>query len=486
MPKVDTKHPQYISHEIRWKLIRDVVEGESKVKAASTRYLPKISSQQTTSEYDAYRSRALFYDATSKTFEGLTGMIFRKPPKTEIPEGFEDLLMNVSLNGTPFVPFAKEFVGQVIELGRAGILVDAPPSQEIGDPYVVQYKAEDIINWRNTTHPITGASVLSLVVLREPKTVPDPEDPFMTITIDFFRVLRLGTEEGNLNPFYIQELWRRVEGVKGQEDGFLLIQALTPVRMGERLGFIPFVFVGSKNLETTVDKSPLLGLAQVNISHYRTMADLEHGAHFTALPTPVIVGDITSGEDEEPTDFVIGSGTAWWLRGEGANAFILEYTGQGLGALENRAKQKEKMMAVLGAKILEEQTPAVEAAATVALRHKGESSLLANISDTCSRGISKAISWAVWWKGHEDLNSTTVTFTKDFFETKMAADDVVKLTAAWQQGALGGEMLFTNLREGERTPPEWEFEDYQQDIEENGAMMRMSDFEDPEDEDDAS
>jgi hypothetical protein len=67
------------------------------------------------------------------------------------------------------------------------------------------------------------------------------------------------------------------------------------------------------------------------------MADLEHGAHFTGLPTPIITGH-NLGEDET---FSIGSTTAWVLPNEYTDVKYLEFTGQGLGALESRLVSKD-------------------------------------------------------------------------------------------------------------------------------------------------
>ena len=44
----------------------------------------------------------------------------------------------------------------------------------------------------------------------------------------------------------------------------------------------------------------------------------------------------------------------------------------------------------------------------------------------------------------------------------------IELIAAWQQGGIGGEVLFHALKAGERIPEGWTFDDWRRDIDEHG------------------
>ena len=80
-----------------------------------------------------------------------------------------------------------------------------------------------------------------------------------------------------------------------------------PLKHGDPLTFIPFQFIGPTSVTPAIEKSPILDIVDVNLSHYRTSADFEHGAHLTALPTPWV-----SGVNPELVEsFPIGSDTAW-------------------------------------------------------------------------------------------------------------------------------------------------------------------------------
>jgi len=67
-------------------------------------------------------------------------------------------------------------------------------------------------------------------------------------------------------------------------------QDVVPMRQGQALTEIPFVFVGPNNSLSSVDRPPLEDLVDVNLSHFRTSADLENGRHWTGVTTPVLAG----------------------------------------------------------------------------------------------------------------------------------------------------------------------------------------------------
>jgi hypothetical protein len=464
---VDTRHEDYTAHEGRWRRVRDVLEGEHAVKQAGEKYLPKLK-RQNMEDYAAYQNRAPFFDASSRTLDGLVGAIFRKDPSVTMPQSREAVLENVTQRGTSFDAFAKETTAEVISLGRYGILVDV--SDTGGEPYLAGYAAEAILNWRVSI--IDRQPVLSLVVLRETKSEPKSDDPFGTTEIEQFRVLQLGRLDGAKGALvYLQSLWERRPNAAGSDDLLLTVKPFAPTRRGQPLDFVPFQFIAPRQLGPEVAKSPIDGLVNTNLAIYRTSVDLKHGAHFTALPTPVIAGSIIGGSDGDTT-LSIGGPTAWQLEKD-AKWGMLEYTGQGLGALRDIRDDEKKDMAVLGARLLEDQKSGVEAAATISLRHRGENSLLASIADTTGRGLQQALRWLVEWAGAESSDDVTVELNRDFFEKAMTPKDTIELVAGWQQGGFGGDVLYHNLREGERLPPGMTKEEWIKDIEDNGPSAAM-------------
>lgn len=335
-------------------------------------------------------------------------------------------------------------VREVLAIGRCGLLVDMASGAAAGEarrPAIALYSAESLVNWRIDT--VAGRPVTTLVLAER---VGEPgADAFSQTSIEQRRVLRL------VDGSYEQQLWRQ-SGARGTVAGgtWLLHATIQPRRLGQPLDVIPFIACGPGGPGLDVERSPLLDLVNVNLSHYRTSADLEHGAHFTALPT-VWVGGVGES-DQFGGELRIGSGTAWLLP-PGASAGIFEYHGGGLSALETRLERKESLMAVLGARLLENRIAGVEAAETVRLRHSGETSLLASVADSVGRALSDALGWAVWWRGGERLGAK-IALNRDFLDEPLSSERLNALVAAWQAGAYPASVLRWNLRRGEVIPAE--------------------------------
>jgi hypothetical protein len=281
-------------------------------------------------------------------------------------------------------------------------------------------------------------------------------DPFIQKEAKQYRVLELVADGARV--FYQQTVWTQ----SGAE--MAPTTSLIPLRRGAPLSFIPFVFLAPTSVSPRIAKPPLLDLVDVNISHYRTMADLEHGRHFVALPTPYVVG-----ASDQTGPLSIGSGAAWLLP-QGASAGMLEFTGQGLGALERADQQKRHMMAVLGARLLEEQgtkSNVSETAAAVGMRHAGEQATLKTLAQALETGLTLALQWHTWWLGTEATPEETgalFELNKDFSVLRMPAEELRALVEALQAKAISPETFYYNLEQGGLTRPGVTVEEEVEDI----------------------
>jgi hypothetical protein len=212
----------------------------------------------------------------------------------------------------------------------------------------------------------------------------------------------------------------------------------------------------------------LLDLVDVNLSHYRTTADYEHGLHFTGLPTPVVTGYYS---DDKSASLRIGSGTAWLLPDPQSKAFYLEFTGQGLGELREALRSKEAMMATLGARILAPEKRAAESAQTANIHRSSENSVLASISQSISIGLTHVMEYLRDWSGV--TGDVKVELNRDFIPNSMTAQDLDVLVKSWQAGAISANVLFENLVAGDIISQETSFDDEQERIKSNpaGSMM---------------
>jgi hypothetical protein len=457
---VATQHVDAAAMAGRWKRCRDVIGGTDSVKAARTEYLPALEgTKESDDAYDAYLTRALFYPAGERTVTGLAGMMFGKPPSMDgIPDTFKEHLDDVTLDGVSLLSFASTMANEVLTVGRVGALMEMPEGVATNvRPYWVMYLAEQIQNWR--TERINGRQVVTMVVLAE--TTEEPVDEFAAVPTLRYRVLRLRQVE-NGKRVYTTQIY--VRDTTNKEKEVWIAQAeITPVRKAQPLDFIPFVCIGTDGVTMNVSKPPLLDLCDVNLSHFRTAADREHGAHYTALPTAYTVG-ANIPEGAEP--LAIGSGVVWHLP-MGASADMLEFSGAGLESLTAIIEEKRLLMVSLGARMLETQKNAAEAAQTVRMRHAGERSALHVMAEALGLGLTWMIRWHLFWSGLEpaQADAAIIKLNPDTMD-ELTAEDVAQLVAAWQAGAISKKTLHYNLTWGEWTRPGVTFEEEETDIEE--------------------
>ncbi|MGH9339083.1 MAG: DUF4055 domain-containing protein [Acidobacteriota bacterium] len=442
---VDTARPQYSSALQWWKRCRDASEGSDAIKEAGEDYLPRLSGQ-TDKEYQSYKDRALWYGFTARTVQALSGAIFRKDPEIAHPESLEPVIKDVTRTGSSLRMLAKTAVEDVILVGRMGLLVERPQAGTAENrTYLAPYAAERIINWKTVRRG--GQEILALVVLEE-LVEEDGADEFETEEITRYRVLRLDEEDR-----YETQIWR--EKGDGHESKLVMTDSFRPIRGGERLDFIPFVFLGTSAVDPEIEKPPLLDLVDANLSHYRSSADLENGRHWTGFPSLALFGFDTEEEIK------VGSSQALVSSQVGADGKFIEFTGQGLGALEKALQDKEQLMAVLGARMLEEKKSFAEASETHRIRQSGEISVLQSISHTLSEGLTKALGWLVWWEGMNEQD-VSVALNSDFLDVALTAPEMTALMGLWQSQAISYDTFFFNLKRGEMMPESRTVEEEQQ------------------------
>jgi hypothetical protein len=473
---IDTPRNEYKNMSDAWRDCDDVIAGSRTVKASGARYLPILSGQNET-EYRAYVQRAMFYNGTKRTVQGLSGAVFRKAPTTNgVPSTVEPDLKDVTLAGVSFDGFAKQVFDKVLGTGRYGVLVDMPADDaktpgKPTRPYWVPYTAVQIVNW--DTQQREGVTTLTLVVLRECVHEPDPKDRFTPVEIEQYRVLELGapvtivdgkaldqpTADGRM--VYRSTLYRQ-DALKKE---WVVYQGpVTPTRRGEPLDFIPFYFFGPDGIGPDVQPPPLSDLVEVNLAHYRGSADLKHGLHYTALPTPYVCG--YNGSDR----LHIGPTVAWTFTDVNAKVGMLEFTGQGLKALRDDLQDMQDLMARLGARLLEGQKNDAEAADTVRMRHSGDDSVLKNISTTVAQGLTEVLRTHVWWStGAERDTKIEVALNAEFFAIRLSADDLRALMLSWQGGAMSFDTLYYNLQRGDLARPAIDVDQERSDIDAEAA-----------------
>lgn len=454
---VKSRHKNYDRFAKKWKRVRDICAGQDEIHAATVAYLPMLVDEEN-GEYLKRIQRTPFYNASWRTMASFVGMLFRKPPKLEVPSGLEALLDDVTMSGVSFSNFAQNVVLEDIEVSRVGVLVDYPSYTANADgtaltvaqaealglrPSMVMYQAEAILNW--TYGYVNNHNVLTQVRLYE--VASEQKSEFEVEEYGVIRVLDL--HEG----FY------RVRRFK-EENEEQIGWDVYPLMNGARLTEIPFYFIGPDGSEKDLSEPVLIDLVDLNIKHYQVSADYEHGCHMTGLPTPVITGvnpQFDGNGQPVKESYYIGS-TAAWVLPTGADAKYLEFTGQGLTALKENLDRKEAQMAAIGARMLTPEKAGVEAAETLAMRNAGEHSILGAIAIAVSEGLTKALITFAKWAGYGDNNKIEFEINRDFMPFPITPQALTSLLAAVQAGRLSHESFFDLLKRGDLIEADVDFE----------------------------
>lgn len=458
---VDTRHKDYEKYQPKWKRCRDVIDGQDAVHAAGTKYLPRLTDQED-SDYNAYKTRAGFYNATWRTVSGLLGMMFRKPPATDLPGVVESYSDDIDMAGTSLETLARDVALEVLSPGRIGLLVDHPQvdgvqpitvaaAQALGlRPMLKTYRAECIINWKYER--VNNHWRLVRVVLEE--TVEEPDGEFEVEHVMQWRVLDL---EGA--GFYRQRVFRKAEKEK---DAFEQIgDDIYPMMGSRNLTELPFFIIGTDGVDSDVDEPPLIDLVDLNLSHYRTNADYEHGCHFTGLPTLFLSGFTGDDEGNAPV-FRIGSQTAIVADHPEADGKFIEFTGQGLTSLKENLDRKEAQMAVLGARMIAEEKRVAETATTAAIHRTGENSVLAAIAMAVSEALERALSVFAQWAGAS--GEVVYQLNRDYNPAMLDAATLTALLKAVQLGQMSEPELFDLMQRADIIDAEVTFEEHQEQV----------------------
>jgi hypothetical protein len=444
-------HPEYLQHQDDWRTLRDAMGGSTAVRLQGTRYVPRPGGMSA-AQYTAYLARAEWYNATARTVRGLAGEVFRKPMTLEGLDS--DLLtawqQDVTGQGLPLLGFAATLLHEVLLMGHYGVLLDVRLDPVSGRPVPVWagYPVEQIRNWTFTR---TAAGLqLTRLVLGETDWRPQAGDPDEREALQRYRVLTL--EEG----VYRVQCYEPLAG----GELVLVESAPPPLRRGGPLPFLPFVLFGPSGLAWCLHDSLLLPLVQMNLRHWRHSCDYEHGLHLTALPTLVISGHNTAHDVPEDgraaPRIVLGSQGGIVLPEPEAKAYLLEYQGQGLQALETALASDKADMAVMGARLLEERPQVEEREVAVRHRRAADTSTLRQVAEAVSLGLTRLGQWSAWWAGEVDTPDGTdvrLTLNRDYQTARLAPQDLQALMQATQQGLISRETWFYNLTQGEITEP---------------------------------
>jgi hypothetical protein len=442
-------HPQVAYWYDDWRSVRDCMAGEKEIKAETTRYLPKFDGFDR-ADYAAYLDRATFYNFTGRTVGALVGTIFRRAYIVRgIPERMKSLVTDrITRDSQSLDTFMRLAATDVVALGRFGVLVDLPvePTTE-PQPYIAAYPAEHILDWDYQT--VAGRDILSRVVLREfyPQANAKAKGGRKGIGLRYRELLL----EGGV---YKQRVYENADGSEPSLDGMSVEH--TPQIRGQTIKFIPFHFFGVVQASPTVEKPPMLDIAQLNIHHYRSYAHLEHGRYYTGMP--VYYTEV--GQGEGGGEYKVGPSVVWEVP-FGHKPGLLEFNGQGLKFLENALDQKEQQAASLGGRMMGVRSLATtESDNQLKLKERNEQVHLINATVGLDAGFKKILGWVVQFAGGSEAEAkkVEVIFNKDFLFDGIGSREFRAILAMYKDGILPIDVVFTYLQKAE-VIPDWMSQD---------------------------
>lgn len=415
-------------------------------------YLRKVNPSDNSPENNIrnaqYIKCAVLSNFTNQTSKGMSGMMFRRAPDIDLGSNIEYLANDVDGSGMQLVQQAKCVGRNLVEVGRHGLFVDFAATNGKSSStvdvkngqraYISEYKAEQIINWR--TERFGAVTKLVLVVLVETETVAVDGDDFTTEEQIFYRVLKLVDDE------YVQEIHRPDDET---------IETFEPKDgRGQRMGFIPFQFIGSENNDPSIDDVTMYDISVVNIGHYRNSANVEENAFQASQLTITATGmtqqwidDVWKGEAQ------VGSRAV--LTGpENASFGSIQANESDLSRALMEDKEKEIIM--LGGKIIEPNS-GNKTATQAEIDSADNSSVLSTIAENEEDAYINCIHWVQLFMN--DNQDFTFEMNKKFGTAQLSAQEITALVAAMHGGAMSQESLLWNLKQGHRLPTDVSVDD---------------------------
>ena len=477
-----TPHCDAATYAPRYKRVRDVVDGEYKLKqrdlnnitaltkSASIpspsylRYInPTDKSAYNQARNQGFINGARLFNATSRTLSGMFGMLFRADPESpELNPQLDYLIDNVDGAGLSLNQQAQATAWNVLQVGRHGLLADMPRNDEGVEitqadvangfrPTIQQYSAENIWDWNESI--INGSRKLDYLVLHEETEGFCVENRFKREKKEQLRVYRL--TDGAVTV----EILTKNKGGSWEES----LPVSITVSGNRPLTVIPFTFPGSINNTPAPDLLPLEPLVDVNLGHYQESANLRSSSYQLSAAQPVISDDnyqramsnkdssvLDTGEDSA---IVLGTGGSFMFASPDPNNISSDLM----------AKDEERMVQ-LGAQLITSGGQA-QTAEAARIKHASDVSTLENISVNVSKAYTDMIELCYDFMG-VPYDDAKYSLNRDFFDSNLTAQDIDSLVRTWQAGGISKAVLDDNLKDGNIIGDAVDLEQMNEEIEE--------------------
>lgn len=440
---LEIQNPQFAEHAEDWITMRDLYRGERVVKQRGETYLPATAGmrmdgmdkgKEGRAAYDAYKMRAVFHDYVKTGVEMLIGLLHQKPPSIELPKVMEPLRERATINGESLEMLLRRINEEQLIPGRLGLLADLPANPDPSNPlpYIALYVAESVHNWDDGSFT-DGFSSLNLVVLNE--TGYRRDDQFKWEEQLKYRVLQLGNlgeneEEGTAT--YIQGTFF----TKDYTDAVMF----APKLRGQTLEQIPFVFINAKDIVSSPDEPPLMGLGRLVLAIYRGEADYRQNLYMQGQDTLITIGgllkqtgSLDAATDGEPEPLRTGAGSRIDIE-MGGDAKYIGVSSQGLA--EQRASLENDKKAAEGkaGQLISGRGNNTESGEALRTRMAAQTATLNQIALAGAAGLEQVLKIIATWMG-ANPEEVVVTPNVEFADFELSGQEIVYLMTARSMGA---------------------------------------------------
>jgi len=459
-------HPEYDKALPKWEKCRASVAGEEEIKKGGQTYLPLPGVAMTEPEYDCYKDRANFAGFTERTVEALVGLAFKETPVINTDDwGAVDYLeTNVDGAGTTLYEQMKFTTGNVTTVGRGGLVVDYPKAEKntVAADKNLQaainfYTAESIINWG--TEKVSGKKILQFVVLVE--LVNDSENKYQIEEAKNYRMLYLN-DEG------------KAMGVVVDKSNQIVEDEYEIKANGTHLDFLPFYLISASGTAIDkVEKPPVLKIANTNLAHYRTDAEMRQCMHYNSNPQPYATGCSSSFiKKYEKTPLVIGT-TEILLLEVGTTFGLAQVTFNSTGYHKELERLRDQAIE-LGARLVTNSGGGVESAETVRLKNAGDISIMGSIILSVAQAYVKAIITANAFMGGKEVEPT-IEMKTELLKPSPDGAVIAGLLASSLRGVIGDEIVVNYYRSVGIIPAEVTDEDIKKGVEDSLTGVNFPD-----------
>jgi hypothetical protein len=451
---ITTTHPLYDAMKPKWDQMTDTLAGTEVVKSKTTKYLPHTSGMERAGvsnanqagykAYEAYKTRAFYYEFPSDSRSRLVGMMHREPAKIEVPDRLKSMLKVATKDGESLLDVLRKINHNQLGYGRHGILLEAPTGKgPDAVPYLALYEAPTITNWDSNSN-----GDIDLVVLDESGPVRDPVSDSWETKKQHRKLI--------LNETY-------QVGVSVDEQD--VTSFIEPQIAGKKLDKIPFFFINASDMTTPPGEIPLKAVSDLSLAVYRLDADYRQALFMQGQDTLVITGI------NNPEEVAIGANAQINLP-TNATAEFIGVNGGGLDAMNKQLESDKLAAGELGSKLLDMSDSSGRASGdALRVRVASKTATLVDIARTGAKGLEMALKAAAVWVG-ADPEEVKVEPNLDFSEDDLMGQDLLNYM---QSKALGAPISFKSLhnlmRKKDLTTMSWEEEQAEIDSEPDLQLM---------------